>query len=209
MTHKPTPPADQAIRDQALGPGESFHLEAPAGSGKTSVLLARFLTLLARVDTPEEMLALTFTRKAAGELRARVMALLWERQDPGPDASPLELRLRELAAEVFRRHQDDAQLKLTPERLPIMTFHGFGAQLLKLAPQEAGVPLEFRLLEEDEARWLKAEALDEMRRRLVAGDFRPDPTPAPEGKKLGACQYCPYALLCGFAPEPAAEEEEM
>jgi ATP-dependent exoDNAse (exonuclease V) beta subunit len=151
MTIKPTQPADQAIRDQALGPGESFHLEAPAGSGKTSVLLARFLTLLARVDAPEEMLALTFTRKAAGELRARVMALLWERQDPGPDASPLELRLRELAAAVFRRHGDEAQLKLTPERLPIMTFHGFGAQLLKLAPQEAGVPLEFKLLEEDEA----------------------------------------------------------
>ena len=166
MTKEPTPPADQAIRDQALGPLEGFHLEAPAGSGKTSVLLARFLTLLARVDTPEEMLALTFTRKAAGELRARVMALLWERQAPGPDASPLELRLRELAAAVFRRHGDEAQLKLTPERLPIMTFHGFGAQLLKLAPQEAGVPLEFTLLEEDEARWLKVEALDEMRRRL-------------------------------------------
>ena len=166
MTNKPTSPADQAIRDQALGPLEGFHLEAPAGSGKTSVLLARFLTLLARVDTPEEMLALTFTRKAAGELRARVMALLWERQDPGADASPLELRLRELAAAVFRRHADDAQLKLTPERLPIMTFHGFCAQLLKLAPQEAGAPLEFKLLEEDEARWLKGEALDEMRRRL-------------------------------------------
>ena len=165
-TKEPTQPADQAIRDQALGPGESFHLEAPAGSGKTSVLLARFLTLLARVDTPEEMLALTFTRKAAGELRARVMALLWERREPGPDASPLDLRLRELAAAVFRRHGDEAQLKLTPERLPIMTFHGFGAQLLKLAPQEAGAPLTFNLLEEDEARWLKVEALDEMRRRL-------------------------------------------
>ena len=94
------------------------------------------------------------------------MALLWERQDPGPDASPLELRLRELVAAVFRRHGDEPQLKLTPERLPIMTFHGFGAQLLKLAPQEAGVPLAFTLLEEDEARWLKVEALDEMRRRL-------------------------------------------
>jgi RecB family exonuclease len=46
-------------------------------------------------------------------------------------------------------------------------------------------------------------------RRLAAGNFLPDPTPAPEGKKLGACQYCPYALVCGFAPEPAAAEEEM
>lgn len=45
-------------------------------------------------------------------------------------------------------------------------------------------------------------------RRLAAGNFRPDPAPAPEGKKLGACQYCPYALICGFAPAPASEEEE-
>jgi ATP-dependent helicase/nuclease subunit A len=166
MTTKSTPPADQAIRDQALSPAGGFHLEAPAGSGKTSVLLARFLTLLARVDAPEAMLALTFTRKAAGELRARVMALLWERQEQGPDASPLELKLYDLVQEVFRRHGEDTQLKLTPERLPIMTFHGFCAQLLKLAPQEAGASLEFTLLEEDEARWLKVEALEEMRRRL-------------------------------------------
>ncbi|HEX9884071.1 MAG TPA: UvrD-helicase domain-containing protein, partial [Desulfobaccales bacterium] len=73
-------PADQEVRDQALSPGRSFHLEAPAGSGKTSVLLARFLSLLARVEAPEELLALTFTRKAAGELRTRVMQLLWERE---------------------------------------------------------------------------------------------------------------------------------
>jgi ATP-dependent helicase/nuclease subunit A len=160
-------PADQTIRDQALDPKGGFHLEAPAGSGKTSVLLARFLTLLARVDTPEEMLALTFTRKAAGELRARVMALLWEWHDPGPDASLLDLQLHDLVQEVFRKHGEETQLKLTPERLPIMTFHGFCAQLLKLAPQEAGVPLEFTLLEEDEDRWLKAEALEELRSRLT------------------------------------------
>ena len=81
-------PLDQEARDRALSPQGSFHLEAPAGSGKTSVLLARFLTLLARVDAPEAMLALTFTRKAAGELRSRVMDLLWRRQDPDPAAPP-------------------------------------------------------------------------------------------------------------------------
>jgi len=46
-------------------------------------------------------------------------------------------------------------------------------------------------------------------RRLAAGDFGPEPFPAPEGKNLGACQYCPYALICGFAPAPAEEEEEV
>jgi RecB family exonuclease len=44
-------------------------------------------------------------------------------------------------------------------------------------------------------------------RRLAAGDFCPDPTPAPEGNKSGACQYCPYALVCGFIAAPAKEEE--
>ncbi len=155
-----------------MDPQGSFHLEAPAGSGKTSVLLARFLSLLARVAAPEELLALTFTRKAAGELRTRVMQLLWGREEPGPGASPHELKLRELAQAVFARHGDRAQLLLAPERLPIMTFHGFCALLLRLAPQEAGVPLDFQLLEENEARWLKQEALEEMRRRLSARSLR-------------------------------------
>ncbi|MHB8069624.1 MAG: UvrD-helicase domain-containing protein [Desulfobaccales bacterium] len=163
-------PLDQAARDGALSPQGSFHLEAPAGSGKTSVLLARFLTLLARVDAPEAMLALTFTRKAAGELRSRVMDLLWRRRDPDPAAPPWERRLQELAEKVFRHFsgQKNLQELLAPERLPIMTFHSFCAQLLRYAPQEAGVPLEFRLLEEDEARWLQQEALEEVRRRLAA-----------------------------------------
>jgi ATP-dependent exoDNAse (exonuclease V) beta subunit len=171
-------PLDQEARDQALNPAGSFHLEAPAGSGKTSVLLARFLTLLARVDAPEALLALTFTRKAAGELRSRVMELLWQRHDPGPGAPPWEHRLQELADQVIRhydRKKGALQELLAPERLPVMTFHSFCAQLLRYAPQEAGLPLEFRLLEEDEARWLKQNALEEFRRRLAA---RPSRDPA-------------------------------
>ena len=46
-------------------------------------------------------------------------------------------------------------------------------------------------------------------RRLAAGDFSPDPSPAPDKPHGGACQYCPYDLVCGFAPEPAAEENEV
>jgi ATP-dependent helicase/nuclease subunit A len=161
-------PADQEARDRALQPRESFHLEAPAGSGKTSVLLARFLTLLTQVEAPEELLALTFTRKAAGELRARVMRLLWSGEEPGPEDSHLNRQLWELARQVFQRHGDGLALKVAPERLPIMTFHSFCAQLLRLAPQEAGLPLEFQLLEDEDAAWLKEEAVEELRRRLAA-----------------------------------------
>jgi ATP-dependent helicase/nuclease subunit B len=63
------------------------------------------------------------------------------------------------------------------------------------------------------AKWREAAAAFAARvaalgRRLAAGDFGPDPAPAPEGNKSGACRYCPYELVCGFAPEPAPEIEE-
>jgi RecB family exonuclease len=45
-------------------------------------------------------------------------------------------------------------------------------------------------------------------RRLAAGDFGPNPTPAPSGKDSGACRYCSYTLICGFIPEAAADSEE-
>jgi ATP-dependent helicase/nuclease subunit A len=55
------PPEDQQQRHQAIDPTLSVQVEAPAGSGKTTVLLKRYLALLARVREPEEILALTFT----------------------------------------------------------------------------------------------------------------------------------------------------
>jgi RecB family exonuclease len=56
------------------------------------------------------------------------------------------------------------------------------------------------------AQW--QERLAALGRRLTAGDFGPDPAPAPRGKKKGACEYCPYALICGFEPEEVSQEEE-
>ena len=53
-----------------------------------------------------------------------------------------------------------------------------------------------------------AEKVTALGRRLAAGDFSPDPFPAPEKPHSGACQYCPYELVCGFAPAPAPEEED-
>src|SRR5215472_6593891 len=78
--------ADDAARAAASDPSASILLEAPAGSGKTAVLTERFLRLLCTVEEPGEILAITFTRKAAAEMRARVIRALrgeFSTADPG------------------------------------------------------------------------------------------------------------------------------
>lgn len=127
-------PSDAAVRAAAIDPTASFLIQAPAGSGKTELLTDRILALLATVNRPEEIVAITFTRKAASEMHARVLAKLQAGQGPRP-IEPHKVRGWELAQQAM--HRDKAQgwnLLQYPARLAIRTIDSFCAYLVRAMP---------------------------------------------------------------------------
>jgi ATP-dependent exoDNAse (exonuclease V) beta subunit len=131
---------DQAARERALDVATSFLVQAPAGSGKTELLIQRYLALLARVDEPEQVVALTFTRKAAGEMRERVLKALVEARDQVPVARPYAQLTRALALEVLRRDADRGWAIVEhASRLSMLTFDALAFSLARQAPLSAGL----------------------------------------------------------------------
>ncbi|QBQ55294.1 UvrD-helicase domain-containing protein [Nitrosococcus wardiae] len=126
---------DTAARRQALNPHQSFIVQAPAGSGKTELLTQRYLVLLARVEAPEEIVAITFTRKAAAEMRYRIVeALISARENQPPQAEPAKTTW-ELARVVARRDADKGwELERHPSRLRIQTIDSLCASLTRQMP---------------------------------------------------------------------------
>src|SRR4249919_185750 len=76
-----TRPPDQAARDFAIDPANHVVLEASAGTGKTRVLVDRYVRLIEAGVDPRHILAMTFTRKAAAEMRDRILVSLRRRAD--------------------------------------------------------------------------------------------------------------------------------
>ena len=135
-----TAPADQAIRDQALNPRRSFIVQAPAGSGKTEILVQRYLRLLGQENEPDAVLAITFTRKAAAEMRERVVRSLREAESGNADsAAPhRELSLK-LARRVLERSRERGwDLPDNPARLRIVTIDSLGNWVAVGAPLSSG-----------------------------------------------------------------------
>jgi ATP-dependent helicase/nuclease subunit A len=130
---------DEAARTAALDARRSLLLQAPAGSGKTAVLVLRYLTLLSKVADPAEILAITFTRKAAAEMRGRVIRALRGELDPTDPTTPGLLA----AAATALRHGASRGFELArdPQLLRIQTIDSFSywlANQLPLASRAGG-----------------------------------------------------------------------
>ena len=125
---------DQAARDQALNPGQSFIVQAPAGSGKTGLLVRRVLALLCVVEKPEEILAITFTRKATAEMRERIIDALHKTQNQ----QAFDEHEKDLAAYchkvLLRDEEKNWQLLRQPQRLKIQTIDSLCAELVRKMP---------------------------------------------------------------------------
>ena len=122
--------SDRQQRLDAVDPGRSVIVQAPAGSGKTTLLVERYLALLGVVEEPEEVLAITFTRKAAAEMRERVLRFL----EPGFETEePHEQAAAEKACAVADK-VERWNLTASPDRLMIRTIDSFSHYLARTMP---------------------------------------------------------------------------
>jgi ATP-dependent helicase/nuclease subunit A len=127
--------ADSQARERALDTATSFIVQAPAGSGKTELLIQRYLKLLAMVDSPEAVVAITFTRKAAGEMRARVLEALRRAESGGAVETEHERVTQEIARHVLEHDRALGwNLLRNPAQLRIETIDALCASITRRMP---------------------------------------------------------------------------
>jgi ATP-dependent exoDNAse (exonuclease V) beta subunit len=147
---------DAAAREAAIMSNGSVLVQAPAGSGKTTLLTQRFLRLLSLVDVPERILALTFTRRAAQEMRERVLDALRAAKLAGcpHGMNPRTWSLAVGAAQHM--HALGLDLESQPSRLRIETIDAFNAWLQNQLPIAAGTGAGMRVQEDARASYREA-----------------------------------------------------
>lgn len=134
-------PPDNAERESALDVTKSWIVEAPAGSGKTGLLIQRYLKLLAlpEVEQPEQILAITFTVKAAGEIRERVVDQLHRASKSDETKEGFERETRKLALSVLERNRALGWGLLEhPRRFNIRTIDSICAEIARGLPVLSG-----------------------------------------------------------------------
>jgi ATP-dependent exoDNAse (exonuclease V) beta subunit len=114
---------DAAARAVATDPSASFIVQAPAGSGKTEILTQRYLRLLSTVTAPEQIIALTFTRKAANEMRERIIIALQNGRNKTEAKTPHQQTTLNYAQQALKQDERyEWNILQHPNRLKIITI---------------------------------------------------------------------------------------
>ncbi|GLQ12362.1 double-strand break repair helicase AddA [Devosia yakushimensis] len=182
---------------RAADPNLSIWVSANAGSGKTFVLTRRVLRLLLAGATPQSILCLTYTKAAAAEMRGRIAKELarWAIL-PEPD---LVRELKDIEGSAYRPALIErartlfAQALETPGGLKIVTIHAFCESVLHRFPLEAGVPFDFKVIEDEE----RIQLLTQTREAVLAQGLR--------GEGATAAVETLFGLLSDFALGDAIE----
>ncbi len=148
----------------ALDPKNSVVVEACAGSGKTWLLVSRIVRLLLADVQPSEILAITFTRKAAQEMQERLRDWLYDLATKDDEFVRQFLRERAIAEQDLDVMLPKArglyqQFLLAQPPLTINTFHGWFMQIVQRAPLDAGMAGGVQLVEQTGALWDEASTL--------------------------------------------------
>lgn len=126
---------DDGLNRQRALELKSFIVEAPAGAGKTELLTQRYLKLLQTVSDPEEIIAITFTNKAAAEMRLRILESLTRAANQELPDQPHKMMTYELSLQALARGQQfNWQLVENPSRLRIFTIDSLCAHLARQMP---------------------------------------------------------------------------
>ncbi len=149
--------ADSQQRKTALNPEQSFIVRAPAGSGKTELLIRRYLRLLSGVESPEEIIAITFTRKAAAEMRGRIISSLELARTGETPADDYQKETYTLATEVLKRDEAQQwQLQDNPGRLRIQTIDSLCSSITRQMPVLSQLGAQPETLEDASELYLEA-----------------------------------------------------
>ncbi len=151
-----TPTTDQDQRNHALNSSRSILVQAPAGSGKTELLTCRFLRLLAEVEEPGQVVAITFTNAAAAEMRNRILGKLEDAaNNPAPEAD--EFSIEALAYQALEHsHRRGWNLLDLPAQLRISTIDSFCRELALQQPLLSGLGGALEIAEQPEELYRRA-----------------------------------------------------
>ena len=149
-------PSDYQVRAEAVDPKRSFLVQAPAGSGKTELLTDRILALLAIVQRPEEIVAITFTRAAAAEMHARVIEKLQLATEPKPEEEYRQQSWQLARQAMANNAKQGWDLLAHPARLSIRTIDSLCAHLVRAMPWLSGLGGVPTVSEQASAMYLQA-----------------------------------------------------